>query len=183
MWRYSILFEKNGSCFGLEDFFLENFIGKSSYIALHYYKLKVFKIMVENNEVRKVAHDPYCIAWVVHILLRLRQSNQLEEAKKCIWLCALNNYKGVLDIELLYKGDKEDIDINIEDFFIIPIHVGAKGIIIVVKNLSATIVPSPWDQEFKETLLEASELMDLPLLGYIIINENEHLSLKAAGLL
>jgi hypothetical protein len=53
----------------------------------------------------------------------------------------LNSYKGTLDIELLYKGDEEDVNINIDDFFTIPIHVGAKGIIIVVKNLSATIVP------------------------------------------
>jgi hypothetical protein len=46
-----------------------------------FYKLKVFTIMVESNEVRKVTHGPYRIAGIIHILLK--QSNQLGKNKKC----------------------------------------------------------------------------------------------------
>jgi DNA repair protein RadC len=138
---------------------------------------------VEDKKVRKVIDNPYHIARIVHILLRIRQTNQLDETKKCVWLCALDSYKGILDIELLYESDKEVIDINTKDLSTIPIHVGAEGIIIVVKNLSATTIPSEWDQVFKKILLEASELIGLPLLDHLIINKKGYYSLKAAGLL
>jgi hypothetical protein len=89
--------------------------------------------MMENNEKTRVTDDPYRIAGIIQILLR--KNNQLDEPRKYVWVCALNSYKRISDIELLYESDKEDISVKIKDVFSIPLHVGAKGIIIVVNNL------------------------------------------------
>jgi hypothetical protein len=67
-------------------------------IILYYCcELKVFKIIVENNEEIKVMDDPYRIVGIIQKLLRM--NNQLEELIKYVWLCALGSDKRILGIE------------------------------------------------------------------------------------
>ena len=136
----------------------------------------------EIKQRKRFSDDPYHIALPVQVLLR--QNNRFDEGKKkYVWVASLNNNKKLIDIELVYDCDTEVFDINIGNVFRIPIRADAANIIWLTNHIDDSLAPTDFDKDTLRKILDVSNLINIPMLDYLIINETGYYSYKEAGLL
>lgn len=133
---------------------------------------------MNNRPIDKLTKDPYRLAGIVQVLLKF--NNERDEPKKYIWVASMSSINTILNIELIEESDKETVKLNLKECFKNPLKLDAKGIIFITNHLDETTLPDEQDKEIIKKLLEVTNLLDLPLLDYLIINQENYYSFKSA---
>lgn len=97
-----------------------------------------------------------------------------------IFLNAKNN---VLSYEEIYKGGLTTIQIHPREVFRAAIEQSAAGIILLHNHPSGDPTPSTADIETTKILIEAGEIIGVPILDHIIIGRDSYESLKSYGVI
>ncbi|MDD6764031.1 MAG: DNA repair protein RadC [Firmicutes bacterium] len=125
----------------------------------------------ENNENIRCAQD---IAGM--FMERLRHE------KKEHFICLLINVRGdVIEANEVSVGDLNSASSHPREVFRNAIKRSAGSVAFVHNHPSGNPEPSPSDIDSTKRLVEAGELLGIPVIDHIIIGDGEYLSMKAAG--
>lgn len=95
----------------------------------------------------------------------------------------LNTRKKILRITTLFIGSLDESVIHPRDIFQAALEENAAAIILVHNHPSGDPTPSQLDIESTKQILDAGEMMSIPLLDHIIIGDNRFISMHEKGLL
>ena len=96
-------------------------------------------------------------------------------------LCDNKNH--VIKEILLSKGTVNASVISPREIFIEALRFHAVHIVLIHNHPSGDPTPSSQDIDITRTILEASLLIQIPLLDHIVIGDNKYVSLKEKGYL
>lgn len=120
--------------------------------------------------------DPASIAG-----LYMERMRHLETEHVYLLLCDNKNH--VIKEILLSKGTVNASVISPREIFIEALRFHAVHIVLIHNHPSGDPTPSSQDIDITRTILEASLLIQIPLLDHIIIGDNKYVSLKEKGYL
>ena len=96
-----------------------------------------------------------------------------------LWVLLLDSRNRLVDTEHLYKGSLNASTVRPAEIFKTGIRKNAGGLIIVHNHPSGDPSPSPEDINLTRRLIEAGEMLELPLLDHIVIGLNRFESIKS----
>ena len=94
----------------------------------------------------------------------------------------LNTKNQVLEIKTLYQGSLNSSAVRVGEVFKHAIIANAAAVIVAHNHPSADPTPSPDDVAVTRALVEAGQLLDIPLLDHLVIGGNRFVSLKERNL-
>ena len=106
-----------------------------------------------------------------------------DEAKEKFIVVALNTKCEPTAIEICSKGTTETSIVHPKEVFKMAIVSNANKIIVAHNHPSGSIEPSDADILVTASLLEASKVLNIPLVDHIIVGDNQYLSFADEGLL
>ncbi len=112
-------------------------------------------------------------------LLMSEMSLLEQEHLRVILLDTRNN---VLSMPTVYKGSLNAASIRVGEVFRAGIKENAAAIIVAHNHPSGDASPSPEDVNVTHNLIQAGELLGMPVLDHIIIGNQQFVSLKTRGL-
>lgn len=118
---------------------------------------------------------PWSIA--EYYMERLRHKEQ--EELICMMLDTKNHLLGE---EMIFKGTVNASLVSPREVFLAAISYHAVGILLVHNHPSGDPAPSQADLDFTQRILEAGELLGIPLLDHIIIGDCRYLSFRQQGI-
>ncbi|MDO4378368.1 MAG: DNA repair protein RadC [Erysipelotrichia bacterium] len=95
----------------------------------------------------------------------------------------LNNRNVVVGYSELFKGTGKEVSFSVKNIFSQAIKCGAEKIIMAHNHPSQFVSPSLADDSATKEIVEAGELMDIPLVDHIIISYNDYYSYREKGVL
>lgn len=101
--------------------------------------------------------------------------------RECVWVIHLNTKNEIIEKELVSMGTINASIIHPREVFRKAIIVGSTSIMIAHNHPSGSVEPSPEDVQISLQLREASKILNVPLLDFIIIGNgyysfaNEHI--------
>jgi DNA repair protein RadC len=96
-----------------------------------------------------------------------------------LWVILLDSRNRYLETEHLYRGSLNASSVRPVEVFKMGIRHNAAGIIIVHNHPSGDPSPSPEDINLTRLLVEAGQLLELPLLDHIVVGLNRVVSIKS----
>jgi DNA repair protein RadC len=96
-----------------------------------------------------------------------------------LWVLLLDSRNRLITTEHLYKGSLNASTIRPAEVFKAGIRHNAGGLIVVHNHPSGDPSPSPEDINLTRRLIEAGEMLELPVLDHIIIGLNRFESIKS----
>ena len=96
-----------------------------------------------------------------------------------LWVLLLDSRNRLVDTEHLYKGSLNASTVRPAEIFKTGIRKNAGGLIVVHNHPSGDPSPSPEDINLTRRLIEAGEMLELPLLDHIVIGLNRFESIKS----
>ena len=81
-----------------------------------------------------------------------------------------------------YVGSLNSTTVHIGELFRDPIRYSGAGIVIAHNHPSGDPTPSPEDVQVTELVVQAGELLGVPVLDHLVIGRNKYVSLKERGL-
>ena len=90
----------------------------------------------------------------------------------------LDNKNRRIDADMLYKGTVSSAHVRIGEIFREAVRRNASRIAIVHNHPTGDPTPSPADIKTTLRLLEAGELLDIPLLDHVITGSRGHVSIR-----
>ena len=94
----------------------------------------------------------------------------------------LNTRNQVLEIKTLYQGSLNSSAVRVGEVFKQAIIQNAAATIICHNHPSGDPTPSPDDVAVTRAMVEAGQLLDIPILDHLVIGGNRFVSLKERGL-
>lgn len=88
----------------------------------------------------------------------------------------LDNKKRVIDSKIIFKGDLNSVNVHPREIFKYAIVNSASGIIIAHNHPTGDVFPSKQDIEITKRLIEASKLLQIPVIDHIIVGDNKYYS-------
>lgn len=96
-----------------------------------------------------------------------------------LWVILLDSRNRYLETERLYRGSLNASSVRPVEVFKMGIRHNAAGLIIVHNHPSGDPSPSPEDIQLTRLLVEAGQLLELPLLDHIVVGVNKVVSIKS----
>lgn len=96
-----------------------------------------------------------------------------------LWVLLLDSRNRLLNIEHLYKGSLNASSVRPAEVFKAGIRKNAAGLIVTHNHPSGDPAPSPEDINLTQRLIEAGEMLELPVLDHIVIGYNRFASIKS----
>ncbi len=96
-----------------------------------------------------------------------------------LWVILLDSRNRYLETEHLYRGSLNASSVRPVEVFKMGIRHNAAGLIIVHNHPSGDPSPSPEDINLTRLLIEAGQLLELPLLDHIVVGLNRVVSIKS----
>ncbi len=138
-------------------------------------------MLVKEKEIQYDAirvHDPKTVTDFFNSVLCL---NKL--AEEYCYLLTLNTKCLILGIFLVSKGTVRQSLVGIREIFLNSLLIGASNIIFCHNHPSTDFDPSRDDILLTKKLLEAGNLLEIPLIDHIIIGGNGYFSFKEQKML
>ncbi len=99
------------------------------------------------------------------------------------WVLLLDMRNRVTRVQRQYRGSLNKATVRVAEVFREAIRENAAAIIAVHNHPSGDPTPSPQDVALTRTLVQAGQLLDIPLLDHVIIGMGRWVSLKEQGLM
>lgn len=96
--------------------------------------------------------------------------------RECCWVIHLNTKNHIIEKELVSMGTVNASLIHPREIFRKALIAGSTSIMIVHNHPSGVVDPSSEDVEISLRLMEASKIINVPILDFIIIGYNGHYS-------
>lgn len=96
-----------------------------------------------------------------------------------LWVLLLDTRNQLIEIDKLYRGSLNASSVRPAEIFKSGIRHNAAGLIVVHNHPSGDPSPSPEDVSLTRILIEAGQLLELPILDHIVIGMNSMASIKA----
>lgn len=106
--------------------------------------------------------------------------NQQQEYFVVVFLDVRNHVRGH---EVLYKGSSQAIIIEARDIFQSAIKANANRLIIAHNHPSQIPLPSSQDRDTTKALVNAGNLMSIPVLDHLVVSYDQYYSFKEHGCL
>ncbi len=97
------------------------------------------------------------------------------------WALALNPAKVPLRTELLFKGTVDACLVHPREIFRFALLANASSLIVAHNHPSQNSQPSEWDLKVTRQLVEASEILQIPLIDHLILTKNNYVSFADEG--
>jgi DNA repair protein RadC len=97
------------------------------------------------------------------------------------WVLALGPSKNALKTEMMFRGTVDACMVHPRDIFRFACRNNASSLIIAHNHPSGDPQPSVCDLELTTKLIQASELIEIPLLDHLIVTQNNFTSLAREG--
>jgi DNA repair protein RadC len=129
---------------------------------------------------RQVIKPKYRIEHPSHAYYLLK--DELEHQKRELFVVILQDVKGyVICHEVVSIGSLSQTLVHPREVFYPAIRHKAASFIVAHNHPSGDPTPSPQDLELTKILLEASQLMNIPLHDHLIIGQQSYISLRQQG--
>ncbi|MBG0783951.1 MAG: DNA repair protein RadC [Anaerolineaceae bacterium] len=96
-----------------------------------------------------------------------------------LWVLLLDSRNRLITTEHLYRGSLNASTVRPAEVFKTGIRHNAGGLIVVHNHPSGDPAPSPEDINLTRRLIEAGEMLELPILDHIVIGLNRYESIKS----
>lgn len=96
-----------------------------------------------------------------------------------LWVLLLDSRNRLINTEHLYRGSLNASTVRPAEVFKAGIRHNAGGLIVVHNHPSGDPSPSPEDINLTRCLIEAGEMLELPILDHIVIGLNRYESIKS----
>ena len=96
-----------------------------------------------------------------------------------LWVLLLDTRNRLLGIVRLYRGSLNASSVRPAEVFKAGIRQNAAGLIVVHNHPSGDPAPSPEDLHLTRALIEAGDLLELPVLDHIVVGMNRICSIKS----
>lgn len=137
---------------------------------------------IDNNHIGKKVNDAKGFAEIMAELLRIEEV--VDRNKEHVWVIGLSTKLSIQYIELVSLGILNSSLIHAREVFRNAIFKGVASIICVHNHPSGELTPSTHDFHVAEQLRSAGDILGIPLIDNIIINEaGDFSSLKAMQLM
>jgi DNA repair protein RadC len=98
------------------------------------------------------------------------------------WVLVLNNRNQVVDIDRLYQGSVNSVQIRVGEVFQTAVRLKAKSIIPAHNHPTGDPTPSPDDVAVTRAIIQAGKLLDIDTLDHLVIGQGRWVSMKERGL-
>ena len=136
------------------------------------YRIKIDKMSIKHPS------DIYEIMQMV-----LKKVPPQDRDKEHLWTLALNQENKLANMQLVGVGANDRVGATPAEILAAPLQKQAKGVILVHNHPSGSLTPSEADKNFADRMIQACNLMNIPLLDNVIISEDNYFSFQEAGLL
>jgi DNA repair protein RadC len=134
------------------------------------------RAILETEDERPIIHSPADAAALVQYEMSLLEQEYLK-------VMLLDTRNRVIDIVEIYHGSVNSSQVRVAELFKPAIQRIAASIIALHNHPSGEVNPSPDDVAVTRAIVQAGNLLDIPLLDHIIIGNNgRYVSLKERGL-
>lgn len=99
-----------------------------------------------------------------------------------LWVLLLNTKNRITHDTMIYRGAIDQVPIRIAEIYRDPVRLSARYIIASHCHPSGDPTPSPEDVSVTGQIVQAGELLGIPLLDHIIVGQGRWASLKERGL-
>ncbi len=103
------------------------------------------------------------------------------ESSETMLVVALNAKYQVNAMSKIFRGTLSSTVAHPREIFQIALLNNAHSIMVFHNHPSGSLEPSEADLDFTERLIEAGDLLGIPLLDHIIVSHENHLSLRSEG--
>jgi DNA repair protein RadC len=111
-----------------------------------------------------------------HALIEL-VSQDVEE----FWALALGPKKDLLASKMLFRGTVDSCLVHPRDIFRFAIASNASSLLVAHNHPSGELIPSMEDLRFTRQLVQASGVVEIPLIDHVIISNRGFVSLRQDG--
>lgn len=94
----------------------------------------------------------------------------------------LDSHNAVMDIETIYRGSLNATIVRVGEIFRPAITQNAAGLIVAHNHPTGDITPSPQDVDLTRTLVDAGQILDIPLVDHLVVADGRWLSLREKNL-
>ena len=96
---------------------------------------------------------------------------------------ALNNQNVITHTYMVYRGTIDSVHVRVAEVFRPAIHVNASALILSHNHPSGVNAkPSPEDVRVTNNLVDAGNLLEIPVLDHVVVSGDTYVSMKEAGL-
>lgn len=96
-----------------------------------------------------------------------------------LWVLLLDSRNQLIRIEQLYRGTLNASSVRPAEIFRNGIRHNAAGLIVVHNHPSGDPAPSPEDVQLTRTLIDAGNLLEMPILDHVVVGSRGTLSIKS----
>jgi DNA repair protein RadC len=96
-----------------------------------------------------------------------------------LWVLLLDSRNQLIRIEQLYRGTLNSSTVRPAEIYRTGIRHNAAGLIVVHNHPSGDPAPSPEDVQLTRTLINAGNLLEMPVLDHVVVGSRGTLSIKS----
>ena len=111
----------------------------------------------------------------------LAAEDEIDRDKEHVWVFHLNARNQIIVAELVGLGLINTCPVHPREVFTRAVGCRASGIIIAHNHPSGCTVPSGEDISITRKLVEAGNILDIPVFDHVIVGANAYYSLKEEG--
>jgi DNA repair protein RadC len=109
--------------------------------------------------------------------LRPFLDNDVEE----FWVLALGSTKKVIRIEMIARGTVDSCFVHPRDVFRFALKTNASSLLVAHNHPSGDCTPSRQDLELTRALLEAGNLLQIPIVDHLVLAGEDYWSMGDSG--
>jgi DNA repair protein RadC len=122
---------------------------------------------------RESARDAAAVyAWA----LKKKMNKLLREE---VWVLSLDSHTNIIKSKMITRGTGNKIFVQISDILRCALELGGIHFIMVHNHPNQYSLPSAEDLALTKRLIEASKLIELPLLDHVVVAENGYVSIRS----
>lgn len=99
------------------------------------------------------------------------------------WAMAFDSDRNLLAAECLFRGTVDSCFFHPRDVFRFACRTNAASLIVAHNHPSQNPLPSMEDEDITRTVLQAADIMAIPVVDHLIVTNDEIFSFMASGLL
>jgi DNA repair protein RadC len=138
-------------------------------------------MLIQFKEGKHEISDPASVACILQTILKTESS--IDGDMEHFWTVGLNTRNVVKYIDLTSLGTLNASLVHPREVFRLAILKGIANIILGHNHPSGAIQPSDEDIKITRRLVDGGKILGIEVLDHVIVAGNNHLSLKAQGLM
>lgn len=111
--------------------------------------------------------------------LRHLRHSEVEE----FWVLALHSNRSVIAKECVFRGTVDACPVYPRDVFRLACRLNAASILVAHNHPSGDNRPSSSDLQVTETLLQAAQILQIPIVDHLIVTNKKYFSFLESGLI